>query len=139
MKPRRGRYLAWVLVAPLAGIDGIAWAGAGRLGGGGSPDVSPARILAALVICIIIAFLAVLLVRHRGGRISLVGLRRRMEFGPPAIEVVETRRLSQYADACLIRHDDQEYLLLLQARGAHVLSAKSLAAPPDTEPGSPCG
>jgi hypothetical protein len=38
-----------------------------------------------------------------------------------AIEVVETRRLSQHADVCLIRHGGKDYLLLLMAGTVHVL------------------
>ena len=45
-----------------------------RLGGGEPLDVSLARIVAAHVICIIIAFLAALLVRQRGDRIEMPAL-----------------------------------------------------------------
>jgi flagellar biosynthesis protein FliO len=105
----------------------------GRLGGGEPLDVSLGRIVAALLICILIAILAVLLIRQRAGRIDLRGLFSRLELGPRAIEVVETRRLSPHADICLVRYDGREYLLLLLPGRARVLSEKEMAAEPEAE------
>ena len=98
-----------------------ALATAGRLGGGQPLEVSLGRIVAALVICIIIAVLAVLLIRQRSGKIDLHALFGRLQVRPRAIEVVETRRLSPHADICVIRHSGREYLLLLLAGDARIL------------------
>jgi Na+/citrate or Na+/malate symporter len=110
-----------------------AWANAGRLGRGASPDVSIGRILAALVICVIVAILAALLLRQRGRGIDLKGLFGRLEMARRAIQVVETRRISQHADISIIRSGGKEYLLLLQAGSAQVLNETELPAPGETE------
>lgn len=112
---------------------GPALAASPRLGGGAPLDVSVGRIVAALLICLIVAGLAILLVRQRSGRIDLAGFFSRMEIRPRAVQVVETRRLSPHADICLVRHDDREYLLLLMAGDARVLRDRS--APPGPEAG----
>jgi hypothetical protein len=109
-----------------------AWAQAGHLGGGQPLEVSLGRIVSALVICIIIAVLAVLLIRQRSGKIDLYALLGRMHVRPRAIEVVETRRLSPHADICLIRNAGREYLLLLLAGNAQVLREAPVEAHPET-------
>lgn len=92
-----------------------------HLGGGGSLDISLGRIIASLVICIIIAVLAILLIRQRGGRGDLAAMFARLQPQARAIEVVETRRLSPHADICLVRHDGRDYLLVLQQGSMQVL------------------
>ena len=113
-----------------------ALAGAGRLGGGQPLEVSLGRIVAALVICIIIAVLAVLLIRQRAGKVDLYALFGRLQTRPRAIEVVETRRLSPHADICVVRHSGREYLLLLLAGNARILSEEPVAQPAEAE--GPC-
>jgi hypothetical protein len=111
-----------------------ALAGGGRLGGGQPLEVSLGRIVSALVICIIIAVLAVLLIRQRSGRIDLHAFFGRLQVRPRAIEVVETRRLSPHADICLVRHAGREYLLLLLAGDARILSEGALESRPQADP-----
>ena len=113
-----------------------ALAGGGRLGGGQPLEVSLGRIVAALVICIIIAVLAALLIRQRSGKIDLYALFGRLQTRPRAIEVVETRRLSPHADLCVVRHSGREYLLLLLAGNARILSEQPIADQPEVE--APC-
>lgn len=91
------------------------------LGGGEELGVSLGRIVTALIICVIVAVLAVLLIRQRSGKVDLAGLFGRIEMRPRAVHVVETRRLSVHADICLLRHDGREYLLLLMAGACQVL------------------
>lgn len=110
-----------------------AWAGGGRLGGGQPLEVSLGRIVSALVICIIIAVLAVLLIRQRGGKIDLHAYLGRFQVKPRAVQVVETRRLSQHADICLVRHGGREYLLLLLAGDARILSEQAVAERAEAE------
>jgi hypothetical protein len=93
-----------------------ALAQAGRLGGGGSNvDVSLTRIITALILCLMLAALAALLLKRGGGKIdvpALRGLFARMPVTVRRIEVIETRRVSQYADVCLLRCDGRDYLIL---------------------------
>ena len=110
-----------------------ALAGAGRLGGGQPLEVSLGRIVSALVICIIIAVLAVLLIRQRAGRLDLHAFFGRFQVRPRSIEVVETRRLSPNADICVVRHSGREYLLLLLAGSARILSEEPVAPPAEAE------
>nr|MDQ4087971.1 hypothetical protein [Pseudomonadota bacterium] len=56
-----------------------AAADAGRLGGGDSVEVSFGRIIAALIICIMVAALAALVIRQRGGKIELSAFLSRLE------------------------------------------------------------
>ncbi len=106
---------------------------AGGLGGGEPLEVSLGRIVAALLISLIVAGLAVFAIRQRGGRIDLGRLR--LPARAASIEVVETRRVSQHADICLIRHRGNEYLLLLMAGDARVLS-EAVASSPNPEAGT---
>jgi hypothetical protein len=110
-----------------------ALAAPGRLGGGQPLEVSLGRIVAALVICIIVAVLAALLIRQRAGKIDLYALFGRLQSRPRAIEVVETRRLSPHADICVVRHSGREYLLLLLAGDARILSEQPVARQPEAE------
>lgn len=98
----------------------------GRLGGGSAVDIPIGRIVAAFAICALVAFLAILLIRQRTGRGDLAGFLRRVTPGRGNIEVVEVRRLTMHADIGLIRHDDREYLLVLQAGATHVLRERDL-------------
>lgn len=104
-----------------------ARAAAPRLGGGGDVDVSLGRIVIAFVICIIVAVLAILLIRQRGGKVDLARLFARLEPRAREIEVIETRRLNPHSDICLVRHDDREYLLVLQQGATQILRERDLA------------
>lgn len=105
-----------------------ALAGGGRLGGGQPLEVSLGRIVSALVVCIIVAVLAALLIRQRGGKLDLYAFFGRLQSRPRAIEVVETRRLSPNADICVVRHSGREYLLLVLAGDARILREEPVAA-----------
>lgn len=120
--------LRWALPSALLVWPALLEAGPGRLGGDNAVDISFGRILAALVVCIIIAILAALLIRQKGGKLDLKTLFGRVDFRARAIEIVETRRLSQHADISLIRYDGREYLLLLEAGNAQILSERPLTA-----------
>lgn len=115
-----------VLAAGLTALT-PALAGSGRLGGGAPLEVSLGRIIGALVVCIVVAGFAALLIRQRGGSAPLPSFLGRAAFRGRAIDVVESRRISQHADVCLLRHDGREYLLLLLAGDARILSEKAFA------------
>lgn len=104
-----------------------------RLGGGEPLEVSLGRIVGALIICIMITIFAVLLIRQRKGKIDLAALFGRIELRQRAVQVVETRRLSAHADICLVRHDGQEFLLLLLAGRATILRERAVAPAPEAE------
>jgi hypothetical protein len=107
-------------------------------GGGGDPELSLARILAALAVCLATAVAAALLVRRRrpngGLPLPRPGWLSRAVAGARRIEVVETRRLSPFADVCLVRCDGAEYLLLCGPAGQSVLRRPDAArSPPERD------
>lgn len=102
---------------------------AGRLGGGGAPNIPVLRILAALLLCLMVATLVILLLRRRGGAVGAGGTwLARLSPAPRAIDVVEVRRLGTHADIGLVRHGGAEYLLLLQSGRALILDTQPAAA-----------
>lgn len=109
---------AWLAATP-AGV--AVQSRAGHLGGGGGIDVSLGRIVISLVICIIIAALAILLIRQRSGQMDLAAIFSKIEPRAREIQVVETRRLNPQADICLVRQGGREYLLVLQQGNVAVL------------------
>jgi hypothetical protein len=121
--------VAWALVPLLAA--GPAWASAGKLGGGGALNISLTRIVLAMLLCVMIAVIAALLLKKGGGRIDLAALRRLTARLPVErrIQVIETRRISQYADVCLMRCDGDEYLVLCSADRQTVLREKPVETP----------
>lgn len=131
------RLIPFALFLLLFASHALAQAPARRpLGGGGAVDVSIGRIIVSLVFCIIVATLAILLIRQRGGRMDLAGLFARFEPRARAIDVLETRRLSPHADICLIRHDAREYLVVLQQGSMQVLRESDVPTN-DADP-APC-
>lgn len=121
----------------------ICWPGAVQaqnLGGGngGTPDISVIRILAALLVCLAAAFTLALMIRARNGGLRLSG--KGWLSGAIArsrrIEVIETRRASPHADICLVRCDDEEYLLLCGPSAQSVLRWPNGTRPADRETSS---
>jgi hypothetical protein len=113
---------AWVVASP-------AMAQA-RLGGGGSLDLSLTRIGMALILCLMLAALAVLLIKRSGGRVDLSAIRRRLASTLPQqrrIDVIESRRVSLHADICLVRCDSREYLILCAPQQQTVLRETDVA------------
>ena len=115
--------MAWLLVP----IAAAAQSRPNHLGGGGEVDVSLGRIIISFVICIIIAGLAILLIRQRTGKIDLATLFAKIEPRAREIKVVETRRLSPHADISLVRQGGREYLLVLQQGSMQVLRDEPVA------------
>ncbi|MEH3101087.1 hypothetical protein [Sphingomonas adhaesiva] len=122
---RRG--WAWALALALApALAGWAVpAAAQRLGGGAAAvDLSPGRILAALLVCVAAAFALAVLLRARGADRSpmwkRVGERWR---APSRVRVIETRRAGVHADVCLVECDGEQYLLICGPSAQTVLRA----------------
>lgn len=113
-----------------AALAAASPAAAQQLGGGNAPDISLVRVFLALFICLIIAFLAILLLRQRHGRPFPSWFGRQ---APRArISVLETRRIGPAADLSLIQCDDDEYLLLVTAGGPAVLRHRPLSPSKDS-------
>lgn len=117
--------LRFLLAFPLLSGAAPALAQAGRLGGGGGGvDVSLTRVITALILCLMLAALAVLLLKRSGGKVDLPALRgmfARMPVAARRIEVIETRRVSQHAEVCLLRCDGRDYLILCAQQQQTVL------------------
>lgn len=109
-----------------------------RLGGGGAPDISFARVTAALVLCLIVAVLAALLLKRGGGKVDLASLRTLLKGvrDDRRIDVIETRRISQHAEICIVRCDDREYVILSAQQQQMVLHDAVALAPAAKE--TPC-
>lgn len=128
---------AWAGLAVLLVHAPVALAQPGRLGGGGSLNLSLTRIVMALLLCLMLAALAALALKRGGGRIALPRLRGLVAALPAQrrVEVLETRRVSQYADVCLLRCDGREYLVLC-AQQQQLLLRESECAVPAPAPAS---
>jgi len=101
---------------------------AGRLGGGGAVDVPLGRIVFAFLLCIVVAALAILLIRQRMGKGDLNGWLRRVAPGKGAVEIVEVRRVGMHADIGVVRYGGREFLLLLHAQRPSVLREGPISA-----------
>lgn len=123
------RLTLWCL--PLLLIAEPAFADGGRLGGGGDLGISLTRIVTALLLCLMLAGLAALLLKRSGGKVDLTAVRRLLVRLPAErrIDVVETRRVSTYADVCLLRCDGREYLILCAAQQQTLLRESEIAVP----------
>ena len=126
MTLRRGHFLSASCAAAFAAAAAPSCAWARGLGGGEDFQVSLSRIVLAFLICIAVAVLAILLIRQRAGKGDLQALFSRVELRQRAIQVVETRRVSQHGDICLVRHAGREYLLVVLAGHTHVLNERDI-------------
>ncbi len=94
-----------------------AAAGSARLGGGSEVEIPWLRIVMALILCAMVAVLVVLWLRRRSGW-RMPGLARQAR-----IEVIESRRLNQYAELSLVRVQGREYAILSGTQAHRVLSS----------------
>jgi len=120
--------VAYLLCAP------AALAQSGRLGGGGALNLSLTRIVMPLILCLMLAALAAFALKRSGGRIDLKRVRGLIAALPAQrrIQVIETRRISQYADISLLHCDGREYLILSSQAQQTVLRERE--SQPPTEP-----
>jgi hypothetical protein len=117
-----------------------AYAAPGRLGGGGGVDIPIGRILAVTVLCIMLAALAALALKRGGGGIRpgfIANLLRRLPVDR-RVQVIETRRASQFADVCLVRCDDREYLALCSQHQFLLLRETPVAEDVPADGAPPC-
>jgi hypothetical protein len=97
-----------------------AAAGAQQLGGGAAPDLSLVRVFLALLVCLVIAVLAVLFLRQRFSGKPPQFLER-LRPSSARIRLVESRRISPQGELCIAEVDGEEFLLLLSPGGPLVL------------------
>jgi flagellar biogenesis protein FliO len=106
----------------MGGLIQTAAAHPARLGGGAAVEVPVLRIVVALILCAMVAVLAALWLKRRGGWLRVPSLRA-------GIEVVESRRLGQHADLSLVRVQGREYAILCGPHQHRILSSAALPVP----------
>lgn len=109
------------VTAGLTGVVALMAVTPGRLGGGGAVDVSLARIVSALVVCLLLSGAAAWAIKRGGGRVDWRCLHGWGAAPVRRIAVIEARRISAHADVCLFRCDGRDYLILSSATGQRVL------------------
>jgi flagellar biogenesis protein FliO len=105
----------------LSSLPVAAAARAQQLGGAASPDVSVVRVFLALLVCLVIAVLAALLLRHRVRGRPGGSLLPRLASANSRIRLIESRRISPQSELVLFESDGTEYLLALGAGGILLL------------------
>lgn len=128
------RLRSW-LALPLALIPLPAMAAG--LGTANAPGVPWARIVLAFVFCIALAVGAIAILRHHQGRLRFTFAARAFPAMAQAprrrIEVIETRRISQHGDVCLLHCGGHSYLIAMGQACAVLLDRQALPTGPDTE------
>lgn len=106
-----------------------------RLGGGGGVDIPVGRIIAAFILCALLAVAVAVILKRRGKGGGIVSLRAvfASSLAQRRIEVIETRRASAHADICLVRCDDDEYLLLCSPQ-RNIVLRRGTASPKRGDP-----
>ena len=103
-----------------------------------SPAIPWLRIALAFGFCLALAIAAIGLLRHHQGRLRLAGLARRFPALRPAprrqITVIESRRVSQHGDVCLLHCHGHSYLIAL-GQGDMLLLDRQPLPPGDKGPG----
>lgn len=99
-----------------------------QLGGGGSPEVSIVRVIGSLLLCLIVAGLAIFYLRLRQGRGVAIPSFARLVQTSPEIDVKEVRRLTVQHSVCLVRHGAREYLIVLSPASVTVLNEQDVTA-----------
>lgn len=117
------------LLAALAGALSLSGAAhAQRLGGSASADISLVRVFLALLLCVIVAVLAIFLIRQRYGGGRLPSMFPRLAPGGSRLRLVEIRRIGPQSDLCLVQCDETEFLVLIAPGGALLLRERQAAA-----------
>jgi flagellar biogenesis protein FliO len=98
-----------------------------RLGGAATADISLVRVFLALLFCLIIAALAIFLLRQRYGGGRLPAMFARTASSSSRVRLVESRRIGPQSDVCLIEADGKEFLVLITAGGPLVLQRHATA------------
>jgi len=108
-----------------------------QLGSGRAVEIPIVQILAGLVLCSLVAFGVVVMMRANKGRLALPPLpllHQPKLRDPDRIRVVETLRLSAHADVSRFTSGNREYLVITSAGGATIVRQTELE--PDAPPPS---
>ena len=110
---------------------------AAGLGTASTPGVPWVRIVFAFLFCIALAAAAIAVLRHQQGRLRLTLLTRAFPGLAQAphrrIDVIETRRISQHGDVCLLHCGGHSYLIAMGQAHAVLLDRQALPTGSDTE------
>ena len=127
--PTRLRRASACAAAAAAVLLAATPAAAQRLGQGGGADVPVWRVLAALLLCVLLAAGAALALRTRlrgGGPLLQAGQRR--------LQLVERLRLNQHVDICIVRMGEREFVVAASAQGATLLGPAAAEAEASADP-----
>ena len=117
---RTGRRIFLGIAAVLLATPAIA----AGLGEGEDVSIPWLRIALSLLACTGVAWGAIMLLRRHQAGGSLFSTRFALPRAPErAIGVIETRRVSQHGDACLLRCRGKAYLLLVTPHQVAVLDS----------------
>jgi flagellar biogenesis protein FliO len=113
----------------LFGLLATTQASAQKLGQATHYDPPWWRVIAALIFCVLLALAAAYVLRGRlNGRLATL---LAPKAGERRLRLVETTRLSNQVDVCLLRIDDDELLLAVSPHGSVLLRSRP-AAPAET-------
>ena len=125
-----------LIICPLLCLPGTVHAQ--KIGGADSPDISIGYILLMLMLCIIMAFLVIFVLRRyvfgmveseqksTSSSIPIMSLFSLGKMGQSqrSIDIVSSRKVAQHCDIVIIRCADQEYVLASGPSHIIVLSEK---------------
>lgn len=96
------------------------------LGQGEATGISLWRVVGALLLCVLVAFLGGLALQWKmTGRIGLSNLQRMGRYrSSRRLRLIETMRLNQHVDLCLVYCDGRELLIAASGEGAQILERK---------------
>jgi hypothetical protein len=121
----------------LAGVVGAAlWpmtAQAQTLGGGSDFELPILRLVLGLILCVIVAIVAVLMLKrfmHAGAAPRLGKWSDLVRTPQRRIKVLETHRLSPHGDICVFTCAGRQYLIVLSPAGATIIGEAAEDAQP---------
>jgi flagellar biogenesis protein FliO len=121
------------VAATLAAVAFFLNAGAAcaqTLGQGPDDDIPLWRVGVVLVLCLLLAVVAIFALRTRLGRGSFTNLVMRKD---RRLQLVESLRLGSHADLCIVRCDGQDLLIVVSAQESKLLQTLPPRAPSDGE------
>ena len=134
--------MTWSKVVGAVAIAGACaqQASAQQLGGGEPLELPFARLALGLILCSVVAFIAVAFIRKRQGAPFQLGFLTRTGIKADEarrIRVLESQRISTQADVCRFVSGGTEYLVLVGPGGTTVLreTAVETGVHPDSDSG----
>lgn len=109
----------WIPAALCGGIFAAAPAAAQTLGQGSDVEISIWRIVAAFVLCALLAVAGAFLLKARQGSVRLVSLIAKQD---RRLRLIETLRLGHQADLCIVECDGRQLLIAASAHETRLLA-----------------